>query len=289
MKRFLWSITNIGKYDEMIELGLKKAIKYFIILVIIFSFILSLALSYLEVKNVRKIEQYINEKIPEFNVSKGEGDVYKLTVDGNETIILEDEIIKNIFRSIIVLNTNLEEKEAINEYYKLATDSNNCIVLLQDKCIILSASYNIESDSNDGMLSYTYDELIQRWMSNENTEVHKSDLLNYFHNMSYSFYLIVYFVTYMIILLLIFGLDAIIAGILSIIANVFIKLDKTKKQLFSLSIYSLTLPSVLYIIYLLISSFTGYVNKYVNVIYMTIVYLYIILYFYRKKHLHKEK
>ena len=156
MKRLWWSITNLKKYDEMMNLGLKKAIKYILTLIAIFSFILAIVFSYLQINIMNEFKQYINEKLPEFTISKGEEDTYKLDVESGDAIILEDEILKQIFGSNIVVNTNLDEKDAINEYYKLATDNKTCIIFIQNECIIISSKYNIKNDLSEGMAKYTY-------------------------------------------------------------------------------------------------------------------------------------
>ena len=289
MKRLWWSIANLDKYDEMMDLGLKKAIRYFFALIAVFSIILATVYSYLQINLINELRQYINDNAPEFTVSKDENDTYILNTENKDAIILEDDILKKVFGSSVIVNTNLGEKEAINEYYKLTNDNNNCIIFLKDECVIISSKYNIDSDSEVGMAKYTYNDLMSKFITTDNSEFDKEGLVNYFNNTSFGYYMLVYFMIYLLTLLIVFGMDAIIAGILSMIANIFLKLEKTKRQLFSMAIYALTLPSILYIIYLVTSSFTGYVNRYANIIYMTITYVYIILYFYRQKSLHKEK
>ena len=116
-KKLWWSIGNIGKYDEMLIQGLKKASKYFVGLIAIMALILSIVGSYIQGVEVQKIQKYIDENVPKFKIEntakEGEEAKYKLNIENDEAIILDNQDFINAFKSIIVVNVNLKEKEAI--------------------------------------------------------------------------------------------------------------------------------------------------------------------------------
>lgn len=284
-KRLLLSIAKPSKYDEMMKLGLKKAIKYFVGLIAIMALILSLAGSYIQSVEVQKIGKYIDENISEFKIEntakEGEEANYKLSLDNSEVIILDNQDFINTFKSIVVVNINIKEKEAIEEYYKLATDNNSCTVFLKDKCIMISSKYNPENDNKEeGITKYTYLELRDKYVGTDITEFNKNSLMGIFNNTAYTYYVIAYFANYFVILLVIFALDVVVLAIIAMIISKVLKKDINKKRMFSLSIYSLTLPVILYIVYLIINYFAKLNIDYFNAINMGISLIYMMFYFY---------
>ena len=287
-KKLWWSITKPSKYDEMMKTGLKQGIKYFFALVAIMSLILSLVGTYIQSVEIQKIGKYVEENVPEFKIEntakEGEEANYKLNLENNEVIILDNQDFISAFKSTVVVNTNLKESEAIEEYYKLATDENYCIVLLEDECIIISSKYNPENEEQEeGIIKYSYEEVLKNYIGSDVTEFDKQDLAEIFNNVAYTYYIIAYFVNYFMVLLVLFAFDIIILGIISMIIGRILKKDSNRRQLFSLSIYSYTLPIILYIIYLIINYFARFNIAYINFAIMLIAFVYVILYFYRNK------
>ena len=282
----LWcSIAKPSKYEEMIKIGLKKGVKYFFAIIAIMALVLSLAGTYIQSKEIQKIASYVQENVPEFKIEntakEGEEAKYKLNLENDETIILDNQDFVNAFKSIFVVNVNIKEKEAIKEYYKLATDSNLCFVLLKDKCIMISDKYNPENENKkEGIVTYTYSEVLNK-MGPDFTEFKKTDLLQIFNNTSYTYYIVTYFTNYFTVLLVIFALDVVVLAIIAMIVAKAFKKDIKIKRMFSLAIYSLTLPIILYNIYLIINYFAKLNIDYINVINMVISIIYIILYFYK--------
>lgn len=290
-KKLWWSITKPSKYEEMSKLGLIKAIKYFIGIIAIMSLLLSLVGTYIQFKTIQEVGKYVDENIPEFKVEniaeKDKDEKYKLNLENSEVIILDRQSFIDIFKNVIVVNINMKEKEAIQEYYKLATEKNNCAILLQDKCIIISSKYNPENENKqEGITKYTYLELKNNLFGTQVTEVNKNSIMGVFNNFSYTYYIILYFFNYFIVLLTIFAINAVIIGVIEMIIFRMSKIDITKKQIFSISMYSLTLPVIFYIMYLIINYFAKFDFSYINAINMIIAIVYIMIYFYKK---YKEK
>ena len=274
-KKIWWSITNVNKYDEMINLGLRNAIKYLLALLVILSIILACVSVYIQSKNTGEIINYLNEKVPEFSLEKKDEN-YKLSIDTKETVILEDSQFVNFFKSVVVMNDSLEEKEATKEYSSLANNDHNCVVFLKDECMIITQN---ESE----VTKYKYGELLTKITGKNEDQYDKMSLIDYFNNMPYVYYMCVYFLNYFIIILMVFALDVIIIGALSLLYTKIVKLQTNIKKLFVLAIYALTLSTILYIIYLIINFFTKYYFAYINIINMLIAYIYVIVYFMKKR------
>ena len=284
-KMLWWSIAKPSNYEEMIKIGLKKSIKYFIALIAIIALLLSIAGAYIQSTEVQKIADYVQENVSDFkieNIAKeGEEANYKLDLENSEVVILDNQDFVNAFKSIVIVNVNIKEKEAIKEYYKLATNNNVCTILLKDKCIMISSKYNPENENKEeGITEYTYSEVLNK-IGPDFTEFNKGDLVQIFNNISYTYYIVAYFTNYFTVLLVIFALDVIVLAIIAMIIAKAFKKDIKKKRMFSLAIYSMTLPIILYNIYLIVNYFAKLNIDYINVINMVISIIYIVLYFYK--------
>lgn len=284
-KTLWWSIAKPSKYDEIIKIGLKKAIKYFFALIAIMALVLSLAGTYIQSAEMQKIAGYVQENVPEFKIEntakEGEEAKYKLKLENDEAIILDNQDFVNAFKSIFVVNINIKEKEAIKEYYKLSTDNNICTVLLKDKCIMISNKYDPENETKEeGIIKYTYSEVLNK-IGPDFTEFKKTDLVQIFNTTSYTYYIVGCFAYYFMVLLVIFALYVLVLAIIAMIIAKAFKKDIKIKRRFSLVIYSLTLPIILYNIYLIINYFAKLNIDHINLINMIISTIYIILYFYK--------
>jgi len=282
-KKIWWSIAKISRYDEMIDLGLKKAVKYMIGLIALMVFIFSLVGGYVQGLETQKISKYLDENVPKFkieNIAKEEEEPkYKFKLESDEVIILDNQDLVNKFKSVVVLNVDIKDKQAIKEYYQLAKDGINCIVFLKDKCIMISSKYNPENENQkEGITKYDYSEVLNK-IGPDFTEFEKKDLLVILSSMSFSYYLTMYFTNYFVILLAAFALNVMLVGVLSVIIGKILKKDITKKKIFSLTMYSFTLSIILYIIYLIINYFVKINIQYINLINMFIAFIYVLLYF----------
>ena len=287
IKTLWWSITKPSKYDELIKIGLKKAIKYFIALIALMALLLSIVGTYIQSIQVQKIANYIQENVPEFKIEntakEGKDPKYRLNLENNDVIILDAQNFINIYKHKVIVNTNIKEKEAIKEYYSLATDNTNCLVLLKEKCIIISSKYNPDNkNKEEGLNKYSYEEVLNK-LGPDFTEFSKKDLMGAFNNGSYIYYIISYFVNYFLVLIMLIAFDVIIIWIFGFIISKVLKTNNNKRNILSLSIYSCTFSIVLYIGYLIINYFARFNIQIMNFIIIFIAYIYMVLYFYMNK------
>ena len=201
-KKIWWSITNVNKYDEMAKLGFKKAIKYFVGIIAILALILSIVGTYIQSKSMNELIQYFQDNIPEFKLTKKDND-YNLDLEKDETVILDVEIFTKAFKNIVVMNETLNEEDAVKEYSKLANNEKKCLIFLKDKCILVT--------QNEGEVTkYKYTDLLNQYTGSNNDEYNKTSVLNYFGNISYMNYIMLYFINYFVMILIVFIIVSVI-------------------------------------------------------------------------------
>ena len=106
LKKIWWSIANVNKYDELVNLGIKQAIKYFMAIIAILALLLSIVGIYIQSISMNELIQYLNDNVPEFKLEKKEND-YILDLEKDEAVILDAEIFKDAFKNIVVLKSTL--------------------------------------------------------------------------------------------------------------------------------------------------------------------------------------
>ena len=104
--------------------------------------------------------------------------------------------------------------------------------------------------------------------------------MDFYHgnNLSKIFAIIglVSFIYIFIAYLIEFLLDIVILSVVGYLFSRLVRMKLKYKSIFSISIYSLTLPITLYLIYLVINIFTGFTIRYFEIAYNGISYIYII-------------
>ena len=110
-KKVWCSITKFEQYPSMASEGLWKAIKYLILLTAIVTIFVMIG-SLIQMKElIGNFAQYVQESIPEFLYEQG-----KLTMEIEETMIIDDMDNTGIDRIVINTNTeNDEQKEQIEK------------------------------------------------------------------------------------------------------------------------------------------------------------------------------
>ena len=225
-KKVWYSITKFDKYLSMGLEGVGRAIKYLLQITAIFVLIIALVGLYDTNKNLGEFKQNIQENVPEFKYSEGsislenaENKVYKLQDNnfGFGTIIIdlntEDESTITEYENSILsneqnevtdsdTNANADSNSANTETNitdtSLTTTSNSKagIIILKDKIIQVSGtSYGEETK---GVVTLTYDEVLQNIFGSSNIELTKQDLLDYLDGNGRTYIFLINFVSYFI-------------------------------------------------------------------------------------------
>lgn len=251
------AITNFDEYKVFAEEKTRVAIKYILKLMLIFSIIVSLSLSYKLTKQTNSFVQSFKEECPDFKIENN-----ILTIEGENKQFFK--YTENQYFSFLINSEkeDLKDVEEINDYQII-------IAALKDKIIIKNYS-DIES-------SITYEELFNRYnidtlnkesIFNLVTENNMIKLFAIFTIISIIYLYIAYTVQALLDILLL----TVVGFILSKIIGVKFKY----KSIFNMSVYSITLSIILYMIYICANLFTGFTIKYFEIAYNAIAYIYII-------------
>lgn len=237
------AIFKFDEYDRFITEPTKRAISYLIKLMILFAIIISSILTYQMTKNTKKVFEIINNEFPEFTITNNQ-----LQIDENYEYYFED----------IDLNVIITE-EPIN-YMNLKY--NNFIALLKDKTVINYNGFSQELLYKD----------IQISSKEDIAEISKTREAMLLKVSLWAIMLIISFVVYSVKILI----DIVTLAVLGLIINLIIKTEFKLRQLFTISLYSMTLPAILYLIYMIINIVFGITIKYFEVAYNAIGYIYLI-------------
>ena len=278
-KKVWFSITKLSKYQEMAEEGFKTATKYLVGIIAFFSIFLSLISSYEIDKKTKDGIAYIKENLPELTYSEG-----ILKSDTTEKVTLKHMLVKEFAKGIVIIDTNVEDEEVVKQYIDEMGKAQRAVILLKNKLITVNWSNVGETQE------YNYQELLasyaKKTSTQELTEVSKNDIVNYIQNNAYSFtnYIIQYFVSYVIIY---FGNFIIYIGVVCLIAyltNKILKLGFKLKEMYSMTVYSFTLPIISYMIYTITFYFTQFMIPYFLEFFMMVAYIYLIIVLLKIKH-----
>ena len=256
-KRLKNALTNFDKYREYVDEKVSVAIKYILKLVLIFSIIIAVSLTIRVALELNRVIESFRESCPDFKIE-------------NNSLVMQEE--NNNFTvsdssNILCLIIN-SEKQSLTEI-EGANNYQTVIGILKDK-IVLRNSLNMES-------STTYEQLGKSYELNNIT---KQGILSYItnKNMAVMFATLIIgstiylFIVYLIQILL----DILLLSIIGFLFSRIIGIKFNYKQIFNMSTYAITLSFLLYMIYIVVNLFTGFIVKYFDVAYNAISYIYII-------------
>lgn len=258
-KKVWYSINKIEKYSELSAEGFGKAIKYLVILVVILSLVSSIGTVYRTSIEVKNIAQYINEESPELTYSNE-----VLTVESQEPIIDENENFGKV-----IIDTNTDDEQKINEYLNSVKDE-NAIIILKNKLILKEIGLQ-------GTTNYNYKELFGEMGI---TEFNKQNLVDYLNGsamMSLYINLVLALFVYAFIIYFINTLfNIIVISVFGYLTTIILKLKIRYVAIFNMAVYAITLPTILDILYVGINAFYKYSINYFDVMYILVASIYMI-------------
>ena len=257
-KKVWYSINKIEKYSELSAEGFGRAIKFLAILIIILAIISSASTVYRTSLEIKNIAEYINEKAPELTYSNE-----TLVVNSEEVIIDEDASFGKV-----IIDTNTNEEEKINQYINDIGKDENAIIILKNKLILKEIGL-------EGTTSYNYKELFGEMGI---TEFNKEDLVGYLTGseiMSLYFNLFLVLFIYAFVIYIINTLFNIVTiSIVGYLATVILKMKIRYVAVFNMSVYAITLPTILNMLYILINAFFRYTINYFDIMYILVASIY---------------
>jgi len=266
-KKVWYSITNFEKYPTMAVEGLKRALKYLVMLTAIVTVFITLG-GLIELKLlVDDFAKYVDGNIPEFSYVDG-----NLSMEMEETIFIED--VEEIGVDRIVINT-LTETDEQKEQLEKDNLVGTTIFFFKDE-IILEAQIE---ENQIVRQNYTYNDFVTSYTGQYIEKFEKADFVKYLTSDKMQTFYLSYGTTmfiYMLIVNIMVGLlDALEIAILGLITMTITRIRTKFVAIYNMAVYSLTLPMFLNILYIVINYFTDFRITYFQVGYITIAYIYL--------------
>ena len=259
-KKVWYSIDKIEKYAELSAEGLKSALKYLAMLILVIGVIAAASTIYKTSLVVNKISQYIDQKVPNLTYSEN-----TLKVENSEAIIDENEEFGKI-----IVDTNTDDEQQINKYVSDVKDEENAVIILKNKLILKTSGVS-------GSANYNYEDLFGQMGI---TEFNKQQLVDYLKGSTMFKYYANLFLTLFIYAFAVYLINTlfyiIIISMVGFLATMILKLKIRFVAVFNMAVYSITLPTILNIIYIIVNTFYKYAISYFDVMYVMISTIYIL-------------
>lgn len=257
-KRLKTAIFKLEDYGFFLGERFKVALKYFLLLMLLVSVVVSAVDTYTIGKMLSKGKGYLENEFPEFTYADG-----ALSMD--EKVDAYDH--EYGFKLFVDTNENLSDEEIKN--YKTKTKNNPYgIILLRDKFIYVASGIEAE---------YDYEE----FLNSSSLEIkNKEDLISVFFETATPAVLTTFFAVDLLTVYIANTIstftDVIVIALFGLIAARFCGLKFKVLPMFAIGIYSLSLSLVLTAVYSVVYGLTGFVINYFDVMYLLIAYVYII-------------
>ena len=253
-KKVWYSITKFERYPEMATEGVGRAFSYLAWIIFMFSIILAIGI--LIKFNIFSKESlnFLEKNFSEINYSNGE-----LTIKTTEND-------SKISIGNILINTKELTENEIKEYENKTSLAKAEIIMLKDRVY-----FKLGEQST----SMTYKEILDKL---EIKEFDKNTLINTLTKqinspnvyIAYGLALILYlFISYFVSTLI----DVLMLSLFGLITTVIAKIQMRYRAVFNMSVYAITLSTILQLIYTLVTLFTDFNIKYFDFMYSAISFV----------------
>lgn len=259
----LWnSIVKIEKYPDMAAEGLGRAIGYISKVVAILAIVLCLGAMYQTYQVVQKGVNYLQNEFPEFYYKDG-----VLNIQSEDVInISEDDSI--VGQTII--DTKTEDEQTINKYINEIEQAGSGMIILKNKVILKNGSVA-------GTINYDYKEISSQVGL---TEFNKQDVINYANssqiiNLYASVFLTIFIYAFIMYLLTTLS-NAVLLSAFGYLTTWLARIKMRYVAIFNMSVYALTLSTVLNILYIAVNIFIRFNMEYFQVMYVAVSAIYLV-------------
>ena len=269
-KKVWYSISSIKKYDEMKKEGLGSCIYYIFTVFVILSLILAGVGTIFQKQKDEKIYAYLGQTLPEMTFTNN-----TLSLDNQDAVILDNKDCVDYFRTVIVINTLLEEQEAIEQYKTMATSEHYVTIFLKDKYVVISANYNTEGENEKTLQKAGYDTM---GITDLTATYNKQSIISYLSQRNTTMsYISTLFMAYLLSLLLFYAFCIIIISLAMWLITKIAKIRWTIKDSFMNTMYASTLSVIIYSIYILICHFVNIGTSIMDIANILLIFIYIYL------------
>ena len=261
-KKVWYSIVKIEKYPNMSAQGLGKAISYLVKIIAILTIVFCLGVVYQAHGLVGEGIEYLLNSFPEFSYKDG-----TLNVESDEpiTISTEDSVVGET-----IVDTKTEDESVINQYINQVTNAGGGIIVLKDRVIVKNAAVA-------GTVSYSYTDISQAMGV---TEFNKQDVINIANSEKIiALYVSIFLTIFMYVFIMYFLSTLTNAILLSFFGFFTAWLARIKMRyvaIFNMSVYELTLSTILNILYIAVNIFIPFEIEYFQVMYVAVAAIYLV-------------
>ena len=256
------SITKIEKYPEMAAQGIGKAFSYICKVVAILAIVVCLGMMYQAYQMVQEGIQYLQNEFPEFSYKDG-----ILTIQSEEPITISAE---NSYVGEVIIDTKTEDEKTINQYVAQVEDYGDGIIILKDQVKVKNAAVM-------GTINYEYEKILGQMGI---TEFQKQDVINYMNSSQMINFYISIFITIFVYSFAMYLLttlsNAVFLAVFGYLTTWIAKIRMRFVAVFNMAVYSLTLSTILNIMYIAINIFVPFTMEYFQVMYVTVAAIYLI-------------
>ena len=261
-KKVWYSIVKIEKYPNMSAQGLGKAISYMMKIVAILAIVLCLGMIYDAHNVIQEGVEYLQNEFPEFNYKDG-----TLDVSSEEPINISEE---NSIVGKTIIDTKTEDEQVINGYINSISESDEGIIVLKNRVILKRSSIA-------GTISYDYKQIFEPLGI---TEFSKTNVIEYatsgeIINLYISVFLTIFIYAFLMYLLTTAS-NAVFLSIFGYITTLLARIKMRYVAVFNMSVYALTLSTILNILYIAINIFIPFNIEYFQVMYVAVAAIYIV-------------
>ena len=264
-KKIKISIFDFDGYQDLAAEKISKTIIYIVLLMLIFSIVISCIYVSQFYELINQAKNYINNNISEIKYED-----YQMTViptNGEEVTEID---VNNIINSKIIINTQTTEEAKIQETIDKISKQNNGILFLKDRIII-------KTELSTKLMEYSYKDISEEYNINK---IDKQEIINILSGQTMYTFLVAFFIVMLIYMFIIYFssilIDIFLLAILAYIVTRLAGLRLKYSAIYNIATYSLTLPVLLNIIYIVINRFTGFTIEYFQIMYTAIASIYII-------------
>lgn len=262
LKKVWYTVTKIEKYPDMAAEGVGKAIGYLAKLVAILAIVLSLGMIYQTHNLLQEGVTYLQNEFPEFSYE-----------DGKLTVISENEITISEEDSVVgktIIDTKTEEEQKINQHINSITKSGEGMIILSDKIIIKNSAIS-------GTISYFYKDMFEPLGI---SKFIKQDVINYANSsqiltLYISIFLTIFIYSFIMYLLTTIS-NAILLSVFGYITTLLARIKMRYVAIFNMSVYALTLSTILNMLYIGINIFVPFNMEYFQVMYVAVAAIYLV-------------
>lgn len=240
ISQVLESIKKFDSYKKVSNNNLSKSFKYFFLLMFIYAIVMTIGITYDTCNSIKQAQDFIQTELSDLYYDNG-----ILSINNNE--------YKSFYNDHIVIDTS---EEANIENY-------NGNLIFGRTC------FKIKSEGND--ISFNYANFI-------NKKIEKNDVLEALDAKKYvGIIIVISLVASYIAICIATLIDVLVVALIGLIISSIIGDNSIKfKNAFNISIYAITLPVILGMIYFLINTFFGFYIKYFSTMYSIIANIYMI-------------